>query len=220
MASVTVSLSGPQLPHLRQRASVSGPQPTCRPQGRRRPWPWAPPRDSCSAHNARPAVPSLPWRAAGGLRGGSGAGLRVSGDLTLGYDLRALVAGSGPGLYVLPSTVGYINHDCTRVAGPAYSLLRRPSEGKPGRGGGGGGPLGDLLGFQPSPGASPARWSQAPWQGLLAPRLLCGLILCFPPEEQNGRGHGAEGGPVLAAHTLHFSCCLAALCLGFLLCKQ
>lgn len=34
-------------------------------------------------------------------------------------------------MYVLPSTVGYINHDCTRVASPAYSLLRRPSEGKP-----------------------------------------------------------------------------------------
>uniref|UniRef100_A0A8C0C665 Outer dense fiber of sperm tails 3 like 2 n=1 Tax=Balaenoptera musculus TaxID=9771 RepID=A0A8C0C665_BALMU len=46
----------------------------------------------------------------------------------------ALVAGSGPGLYALPSTVGYINHDCTRVAGPAYSLFRRPSEGKAGVG--------------------------------------------------------------------------------------
>ncbi|XP_020939967.1 outer dense fiber protein 3-like protein 2 [Sus scrofa] len=40
-------------------------------------------------------------------------------------------SGSGPGLYVLPSTVGYINHDCTRVAGPAYSLFRRPSEASP-----------------------------------------------------------------------------------------
>uniref|UniRef100_A0A8C9IMN4 Outer dense fiber of sperm tails 3 like 2 n=1 Tax=Piliocolobus tephrosceles TaxID=591936 RepID=A0A8C9IMN4_9PRIM len=39
--------------------------------------------------------------------------------------------GSGPGLYVLPSTVGFINHDCTRVAGPAYSLARRPSEAPP-----------------------------------------------------------------------------------------
>ncbi|XP_004314256.2 protein CIMAP1D [Tursiops truncatus] len=39
--------------------------------------------------------------------------------------------GSGPGLYALPSTVGYINHDCTRVAGPAYSLFRRPSEASP-----------------------------------------------------------------------------------------
>ncbi|XP_031517154.1 outer dense fiber protein 3-like protein 2, partial [Papio anubis] len=39
--------------------------------------------------------------------------------------------GSGPGLYVLPSTVGFINHDCTRVASPAYSLVRRPSEAPP-----------------------------------------------------------------------------------------
>ncbi|MBW03821.1 Outer dense fiber protein 3-like protein 2, partial [Eschrichtius robustus] len=45
-----------------------------------------------------------------------------------GRDPQALVAGSGPGLYALPSTVGHINHDCTRVAGPAYSLFRRPSE--------------------------------------------------------------------------------------------
>nr|XP_019571577.1 PREDICTED: outer dense fiber protein 3-like protein 2 isoform X2 [Rhinolophus sinicus] len=43
--------------------------------------------------------------------------------------MATLENGSGPGLYVLPSTVGYINHDCTRVASPAYSLLRRPSEG-------------------------------------------------------------------------------------------
>uniref|UniRef100_H0WQ93 CIMAP1 family member D n=1 Tax=Otolemur garnettii TaxID=30611 RepID=H0WQ93_OTOGA len=39
--------------------------------------------------------------------------------------------GSGPGLYILPSTVGYVNHDCTRVASPAYSLVRRPSEAPP-----------------------------------------------------------------------------------------
>ncbi|XP_037680196.1 outer dense fiber protein 3-like protein 2 [Choloepus didactylus] len=39
--------------------------------------------------------------------------------------------GSGPGLYVLPSTVGYVNHDRTRAAGPAFSLLRRPSEAPP-----------------------------------------------------------------------------------------
>lgn len=40
------------------------------------------------------------------------------------------VAGSGPGLCILPSTIGYVNHDCTRVASPAYSLARRPSKGK------------------------------------------------------------------------------------------
>ncbi|XP_008507605.2 protein CIMAP1D isoform X3 [Equus przewalskii] len=39
--------------------------------------------------------------------------------------------GSGPGLYILPSTVGYTNHDCTKVTGPAYSLFRRPSEACP-----------------------------------------------------------------------------------------
>nr|XP_036874420.1 outer dense fiber protein 3-like protein 2 [Manis javanica] len=39
--------------------------------------------------------------------------------------------GLGPGLYVLPSTVGYINHDCTRVASPAYSLFWRPSKASP-----------------------------------------------------------------------------------------
>uniref|UniRef100_UPI0040389A06 protein CIMAP1D n=1 Tax=Callospermophilus lateralis TaxID=76772 RepID=UPI0040389A06 len=41
------------------------------------------------------------------------------------------VAGSGPGLYNLPSTVGYVNHDCTRVASPAYSLARRLSRAPP-----------------------------------------------------------------------------------------
>ncbi|XP_039729246.1 outer dense fiber protein 3-like protein 2, partial [Pteropus medius] len=66
-----------------------------------------------------------------GLRKTCGLATLGDGDLTLGYDLRVFVAGSGPGLYVLPSTVGYINHDCTRVAGPAYSLLRRPSEAPP-----------------------------------------------------------------------------------------
>ncbi|KAK1342991.1 hypothetical protein QTO34_015760 [Cnephaeus nilssonii] len=45
--------------------------------------------------------------------------------------MATLENGSGPGLYALPSTVGYINHDCTRVASPAYSLLRRPSEASP-----------------------------------------------------------------------------------------
>ncbi|ELK29403.1 Outer dense fiber protein 3-like protein 2 [Myotis davidii] len=54
-----------------------------------------------------------------------------NGDLGPGRDLGALVTGSGPGLYALPSTVGYINHDCTRVASPAYSLLRRPSQACP-----------------------------------------------------------------------------------------
>lgn len=39
--------------------------------------------------------------------------------------------GSGPGLYILPSTVGFVHHDCTRVTGPAYSLTRRPSEASP-----------------------------------------------------------------------------------------
>ncbi|XP_076975489.1 protein CIMAP1D [Tamandua tetradactyla] len=73
----------------------------------------------------------------GGSRGwDQGAGLRApssrsSGPLALGRDLRALVTGSGPGLYILPPTVGYVNHDRTRVAGPAYSLLRRPSEAPP-----------------------------------------------------------------------------------------
>ncbi|XP_030891949.1 outer dense fiber protein 3-like protein 2 [Leptonychotes weddellii] len=38
--------------------------------------------------------------------------------------------GSGPGLYVLPSTVGYINHDCTRAVSPAYSLFWRPRPSK------------------------------------------------------------------------------------------
>uniref|UniRef100_A0A8C0X148 Outer dense fiber protein 3-like protein 2 n=1 Tax=Castor canadensis TaxID=51338 RepID=A0A8C0X148_CASCN len=42
--------------------------------------------------------------------------------------MATLENGSGPGLYVLPSTVGYINHDCTKAASPAYSLTRRPSE--------------------------------------------------------------------------------------------
>ncbi|XP_008582701.1 PREDICTED: outer dense fiber protein 3-like protein 2 [Galeopterus variegatus] len=42
--------------------------------------------------------------------------------------MATLENGSGPGLYILPSTVGYVNHDCTRVASPAYSLLQRPSE--------------------------------------------------------------------------------------------
>ncbi|VTJ85292.1 Hypothetical predicted protein [Marmota monax] len=41
--------------------------------------------------------------------------------------LTALETSSGPGLYNLPSTVGYVNHDCTKVASPAYSLARRPS---------------------------------------------------------------------------------------------
>lgn len=49
-----------------------------------------------------------------------------SGSLAPGHELRALVTG----LYVLPSTVGYINHDCTRVASPAYSLFWRPSKGE------------------------------------------------------------------------------------------
>nr|XP_010965193.1 PREDICTED: LOW QUALITY PROTEIN: outer dense fiber protein 3-like protein 2 [Camelus bactrianus] len=53
------------------------------------------------------------------------------GYVAPGHDLKALVAGSGPGLYVLPSTIGFVNHDCTRVAGPAYSLSRRPSEVSP-----------------------------------------------------------------------------------------
>ncbi|KAM5238551.1 protein CIMAP1D [Ctenodactylus gundi] len=43
----------------------------------------------------------------------------------------ALEDGSGPGLYILPSTVGYVNHDCTRAASPAYSLARRPIEAPP-----------------------------------------------------------------------------------------
>nr|XP_058138274.1 outer dense fiber protein 3-like protein 2 [Dasypus novemcinctus] len=43
----------------------------------------------------------------------------------------ALENGSGPGLYVLPSTVGYVDHDRTRVAGPAFSLPRRPSREPP-----------------------------------------------------------------------------------------
>ncbi|KAL1783282.1 outer dense fiber 3 2 [Sigmodon hispidus] len=42
--------------------------------------------------------------------------------------MATLENGSGPGLYVLPSTVGYVNHDCTKAASPAYSLARRPSE--------------------------------------------------------------------------------------------
>ncbi|XP_069914539.1 protein CIMAP1D [Oryctolagus cuniculus] len=37
----------------------------------------------------------------------------------------------GPGLYVLPSTVGFIKHDCTRAASPAFSLAGRPSEAPP-----------------------------------------------------------------------------------------
>nr|XP_006206685.3 outer dense fiber protein 3-like protein 2 [Vicugna pacos] len=45
--------------------------------------------------------------------------------------LAAWENGSGPGLCVLPSTIGFVNHDCTRVAGPAYSLSRRPSEVSP-----------------------------------------------------------------------------------------
>ncbi|KAM5190583.1 LOW QUALITY PROTEIN: protein CIMAP1D [Callospermophilus lateralis] len=43
----------------------------------------------------------------------------------------ALETRSGPGLYNLPSTVGYVNHDCTRVASPAYSLARRLSRAPP-----------------------------------------------------------------------------------------
>nr|XP_003422581.2 outer dense fiber protein 3-like protein 2 [Loxodonta africana] len=43
----------------------------------------------------------------------------------------ALETGAGPGLYVLPSTIGYVQHDCTRVASPAYSLVRRPSGALP-----------------------------------------------------------------------------------------
>uniref|UniRef100_A0A8C7A3R9 CIMAP1 family member D n=1 Tax=Neovison vison TaxID=452646 RepID=A0A8C7A3R9_NEOVI len=39
--------------------------------------------------------------------------------------------GSGPGLYILPPTVGYINHDCTRALSPAYSLFWRPSPASP-----------------------------------------------------------------------------------------
>ncbi|KAM4887948.1 protein CIMAP1D [Thomomys bottae] len=42
--------------------------------------------------------------------------------------MSTLEKGSGPGLYVLPSTVGYVNHDCTKTASPAYSLARRLSE--------------------------------------------------------------------------------------------
>ncbi|XP_021100459.1 outer dense fiber protein 3-like protein 2 [Heterocephalus glaber] len=40
-------------------------------------------------------------------------------------------SGSGPGLYILPTTVGFVHHDCTRVTGPAYSLARKPSEAPP-----------------------------------------------------------------------------------------
>ncbi|XP_075391273.1 protein CIMAP1D [Tenrec ecaudatus] len=43
----------------------------------------------------------------------------------------ALDTGAGPSLYVLPSTVGFVQHDCTKVASPAYSLVRRPSEALP-----------------------------------------------------------------------------------------
>ncbi|XP_008835485.1 outer dense fiber protein 3-like protein 2 [Nannospalax galili] len=49
-------------------------------------------------------------------------GLRKSCGVT------TLQNGSRPGLYVLPSTVGYTNHDCTKTTSPAYSLARRPSE--------------------------------------------------------------------------------------------
>lgn len=115
----------------------------------------------------------------------------------MGYDLRVFVAGSGPGLYVLPSTVGYINHDCTRVAGPAYSLLRRPSEGKPGRGGGGRRPLG-------ASGASSLRQEHLlpdgarPYGGgLLAPRLAAWPHPLFSPEEQIRRGTERRVGPRL-----------------------
>lgn len=54
-----------------------------------------------------------------------------------GGDRRTLVAGSGPGLYVLPPTVGFVNHDCTRALSPAYSLFWRPRPGKLGMRGGG-----------------------------------------------------------------------------------
>ncbi|XP_063084656.1 protein CIMAP1D isoform X2 [Cavia porcellus] len=36
--------------------------------------------------------------------------------------------GSGPGLYILPPTVGFLHHDRTRPAGPAYTLAGKPSE--------------------------------------------------------------------------------------------
>lgn len=42
-------------------------------------------------------------------------------------------------MYILPSTVGYLNHDCTRAVSPAYSLFWRPSPGKIWRGWGLGG---------------------------------------------------------------------------------
>nr|XP_025716848.1 outer dense fiber protein 3-like protein 2 [Callorhinus ursinus] len=78
--------------------------------------------------------PPLPWRVAGSPGGSSGAGpwvpAPVSTSGAAGCDLRALVAGTGPGLYVLPSTVGYINHDCTRAVSPAYSLFWRPRPSK------------------------------------------------------------------------------------------
>lgn len=86
---------------------------------------------SCYSHT--PAV-ETGWEARWGLRGWSPVSSHLLGCMAPGRDPQALVAGSGPGLYALPSTVGYINHDCTRVAGPAYSLFRRPSEGKAGVG--------------------------------------------------------------------------------------
>lgn len=93
---------------------------------------------------ATPPPPPLSWRLAGRPGGGSGAGPWVPPPSITVSNPRILVTGSGPGLYALPSTVGYINHDCTRVAGPAYSLFQRPIEGKAGGGGrdvGGGPPI-------------------------------------------------------------------------------
>lgn len=36
-----------------------------------------------------------------------------------------LVPGPGPGRYSLPPTIGFVNHDYTRLTSPAYSLHRR-----------------------------------------------------------------------------------------------
>ncbi|XP_007952723.1 outer dense fiber protein 3-like protein 2 [Orycteropus afer afer] len=40
----------------------------------------------------------------------------------------ALETGAGPGLSTRPPTIGYAQHECTRVAGPTCSPVRRPSE--------------------------------------------------------------------------------------------
>ena len=95
--------------------------------------PATPPTTPGSSYSRTPDV-ETGWKARWGLRGWSPVSPHLSGCMAPGRDPQALVAGSGPGLYALPSTVGYINHDCTRVAGPAYSLFRRPSEGKAGVG--------------------------------------------------------------------------------------